>query len=102
MIPASLAGLALTALCAAALVIHVAGITEQELGHARDLTLLGLLVVSGGVLVWAGEAWLACMAASFAVHWRSHRQLPALVCWIGIAGAWLLATRLAAATKKTT
>ena len=99
MTPAELAGLALAALCAAALVIPVAGITEQELGHARDLTLLGLLVCAVGVLVWAGEAWLACMAASFAVHWRSHKQLPALVCWIGIAGAWLLATRLATVVR---
>ena len=85
----------LAALTAAALLVTIRGITEHELQHARDLTLLGLLVAAAGALVWAGEAWLGAMALSFAVHWRSTRQLPSLVCWIGIAGAWMLTTSLA-------
>lgn len=90
------AALTLAVLTAAALLVAIRGITEHELQRARDGILLGLLVAAAGALAWAGDAWLGAMALSFAWHWRGTAQLPSLVCWIGIAGAWTLATRLAA------
>lgn len=84
---------------ALAIAIPVPGITEVYVQRARDAALMGLLACAVGVLVYVGEAWLACIAASLTIHWRSHRELPSVVCWVGIAGAWLLATRLAAMAR---
>ena len=93
----SVAALALAAALALVLATgHIEGITEQELYRARDRALLGLLAATAITLVWANEVWLGCMAASFVWHWRGTRELPSLVCWIGIGTAWMLATRLAA------
>ncbi len=97
--PTLAAALGLALLTATALLVTIHGITEHELQRARDWTLLGLLVAAAGALTWAGDAWLGAMALSFALHWRSTAQLPSLVCWIGIAGAWMLATRLAAVAR---
>ena len=93
------AGLALGALAlltALAISVPIAGITEADLLHARDLVLLGLLAAAGAACVVAGEAWLGALAASFVVRWRSRQALPSLVCWLAIAGAWLGATSLVA------
>ena len=90
----TVAALVLAIALGAALTVRIDGITERDLVDARDATLLGGLALVCAALVWANEIWLAAIAASYLVHWRSNRELPGLVCWIGIGAAWIGAQRL--------
>ena len=76
---------------AAAPLLPLAYVSGRLLAHARSLWLLGVL--TGGI-VWVAqtELWLALLGLWWLIRWPRHPEpwtlMPALLRWLGVAGAW--------------